>query len=318
MSNTPEFRKRSRTSPWTPVFAVVAFAVVLGVAGFYAFKYWDDSKHTLVPTASVSQLEDETAENTACEKFVEAELKCSVEWVADETQERGNFISQSPPADERVLKGTSVTLTYSKGPAESTLPELRNETVESANEILYPMGITVVEESVVNDSGLSEGRIVSGDPDTGSKVKNGSEVKVTVSSGKVTIPEWVGEPKETVEADALTNNISVTFEEVETDGPPGIVISQSESGITEMTTTVTVEISTPKKVEEIPVPKVVGKSLEEAQTLLVTSGFTEINVIREENDEVKEPVVVRVSPGEGKKAPSDSAVTITVHIPKSE
>lgn len=304
--------RRKEASPWASVLSVIAFASVLGVGGVLGYQAYDDSLHTQVPTAPATLDTD----SEACTPFEDAELNCSIEWDTDETRERGTLVSQSLPPDARVTKESDVSLVYSKGPSSSRLPELRNETVESANEILYPLGLSVVETEVVNDSGLGEGRIVSGDIATDTSVENGTVIEVTVSSGMVTVPDWVKEPKETVEVDALNKNITVIFEEVETDGPAGIVISQSETGLTEMATTVTVKVSVAKKIESLKVPDILEMSLEDAQLELVTRGFTEINIIREVSPDVDEVVVSEVKPGVGATVESDSAVTIVVLVPE--
>ena len=307
MSGTKEARP---SSPKMIAIASFVIAIVIAACSWIVYEALTTTK---VPQA---QQTISSEKDNACKPFEKAALKCKQKLITDEKVSRFAFVKQSIEANSKVKKDTEVTIYYSKGPAEFTLTELRNETVDNAKAIVKKYGIAINEKEIVADSGLQADRIVTTTPKAGETVANGGSIDVVVSNGKITVPDWKGKAKELVDADSKEKSITVTFESVESDGPSGIVLSQSASGSVNMTDTVIVKISKAREAKEIAIPKVIGLTPIDAQVALATSGFTHINLVTVEKDGVKAEKVSAVNPGEGAKAKSDTVVILTVETPK--
>ncbi|MGB9769089.1 MULTISPECIES: PASTA domain-containing protein [Caldisericum] len=117
--------------------------------------------------------------------------------------------------------------------------------------------------------------IISQDPNPGTEVKKGGIVKIILSSGfsTITVPEAVN--KDFKDARELIINAGLTLgeiKEVEVDAPVGTVIAQSPDPNTVVQpgtkVDLTVSIGT-----FVVVPNVIGKSVNEAKTILENAGL---------------------------------------------
>lgn len=254
--------------------------------------------------------------STACETFENAGLSCVVEVEVSDDSPRGELLNQSVASGQEVEPGTEVELTYANGPSSAEFPNLRNDTLEEAEETLYNMNVVVSEIEEVDDSGLESGRVVETSIEPGETVENGSEVTLQVSSGTVTIPDWTGESRDLVAAEADDLGLEVEFLEEESDEAPGIVIDQNPEAGEENTSTVTVTVSQATEEELIEVPNVIGMSDDEANSALASAGFTQITVVPVTNSEVSESEVTQVIPGVEQEANSGENVVVIYSQPE--
>lgn len=289
---------------------MISVVLVIGVA--LGSIVWYIQRQVIIPQAA-STLETETP---PCQAFTDLGLQCEIIEKPHASIARNKFISQSHEVGSKQLKDTLVTLTYSSGPLEAILPELRNETIQSANDILWSLGLSVVEKEIANDSGLAAGRIISTNFETGSKASNGTIIEAIVSSGKMTVPDWTGELKEKVKADATKLGLEIEFVEEEADETVGIVLSQSVTGLTNLDSKITVTISKAKEIKEIVIPEVIGLDPDEAQALLASAGFPRISMVTVERENVEKPIVVNVTPDQGSSVKTDTVIMLQVDIPK--
>ena len=85
-----------------------------------------------------------------------------------------------PPQGTDVAKGSKVTLSVSKGPATSAVPDVTNQTQSTATRILKGAGFTVgLVMQPVNDPS-QDGIVISQDPVGGSTGQQGEVVVITV------------------------------------------------------------------------------------------------------------------------------------------
>jgi eukaryotic-like serine/threonine-protein kinase len=95
----------------------------------------------------------------------------------DSDQPKDTVVDQSP---DRAPSGATITLSVSKGPKTSTVPDVTSQDEASAKSTLQAAGFTVqVQQQDVNDPGLV-GIVLSEDPNPGTKAKQGSTVTITV------------------------------------------------------------------------------------------------------------------------------------------
>jgi beta-lactam-binding protein with PASTA domain len=94
----------------------------------------------------------------------------------------GVVVQQDPPAGTSVPNGTNVTLSVSKGPAPSEVPDVTVQTQPEAESILRGAGFDVatVSQDVTDPS--QDGIVLEQDPKGGAKVEPGTVVTITVGS----------------------------------------------------------------------------------------------------------------------------------------
>jgi len=304
-------------------FTVGAVSVVLlaglSVGSYYGYEWYSNKDNVEVPEATkYVAYESETSNETLCSDFVDLSLQCEVNWTTDENADRGNLLAQSIATGEQVDPGTKVVLTYSMGPSESEFPNLVGQELSESEEVLYEMGVTVTEVTETEGDGIPAGRIVSTSIDSGAVVENGTEVSIQISDGAIEIPDWTGKSKDFVEADSQKYGITVEFVEETSDKTPGIALSQDPAAgeVTE-DATVKVNIAKPAEIVEVEVPEVKGLTIEEAQSLLAVSGFTNIKVVSVTSSSVDSEQVTEIVPGVGQKASTDSQIVVVVSQPES-
>ena len=96
----------------------------------------------------------------------------------DSDQPKDTVIEQNPTGT--AAPNSTVTLSVSKGPKQSTVPDVTNQDQDSATATLQAAGFQVsVEHQDVQDPGL-EGIVLSQNPTGGTKAPHGSNVTITV------------------------------------------------------------------------------------------------------------------------------------------
>ena len=105
---------------------------------------------------------------------------------ADSDQAEGTVIDQTPAANNFAPKGSTVTLTVSKGPTTTGVPNVENEDEQTARSQLEASGFRVkVQHEDTTDEGL-DGFVLRQDPAPGTPAKPNS--KVTIVVGRYTPP----------------------------------------------------------------------------------------------------------------------------------
>jgi serine/threonine-protein kinase len=104
----------------------------------------------------------------------------------DSDQPKDTVVDQSPSS--RAQKGSTITLSVSRGPKMSTVPDVTSQDTASAKSTLQGAGFSVqVQQQDVNDPGL-DGIVLSQNPTGNTKAKQGSTVTITVGHLVTTAP----------------------------------------------------------------------------------------------------------------------------------
>jgi serine/threonine-protein kinase len=104
----------------------------------------------------------------------------------------GRIASQLPLASTRVLRGSSVTLTLSQGPGNTTVPaSIIGQTLINAQAIISAAGLFVSQTTPV-DSSQPPGTVLAVTPTPGSVLPAGSPIQLQISSGSLQVPSLVG------------------------------------------------------------------------------------------------------------------------------
>jgi eukaryotic-like serine/threonine-protein kinase len=112
--------------------------------------------------------------------------------IADETIAAGTVISWSIPdqptlsTGDSVVKGTTVAVNVSSGPAPRVIPDLTGKTLAEATAELTALGLVVAEAPSVPHPDIAAGKISVQLPIAGESLARGETVTVTVSAGQRT------------------------------------------------------------------------------------------------------------------------------------
>ncbi len=158
------------------------------------------------PTLSVLEEFNGLTVDAAKAKLAELGLQAAQVDVPDETIPVGVVVTWSIPdqptlkVGDSVVKGTTVALNVSTGPALRDVPNLIGLTLEEATAKLTEMGLVVAEAPTAGHPEIAAGKISVQLPVAGEKLAKGGTVTITVSKGQVTtlIPTIYGRDFDTV------------------------------------------------------------------------------------------------------------------------
>jgi serine/threonine-protein kinase len=145
----------------------------------------------------------------------------------------GQVVAQDPPAGETVDEGTIVVLNVSKGENTVAVPDVLNQTEASARSELEAAGFQVQSVEAPSDS-TPQGFVSAQSPDPGTQADKGSTVTITVSTGpsSATVPNVVGQQKETAKQNLQDAGFKVKIEMVPVSDPTqdNVVQDQDPAG----------------------------------------------------------------------------------------
>jgi serine/threonine-protein kinase len=166
-------------------------------------------------------------------------------------------LSQKPEAGTTVNAGSVIDIVISSGLAKATVPDLSSaKSQDDANKLLgdagLKLGTITQKDSPTNIDVPAAGTVLSQSPAPAATVEAGSAVDVTISSGKVTVPNVVGKSKTQANNDLVNAgfNVQVIYEPGPSK-PDGLVLAQTpgkgQGAVPGSTVTLTVAklVSTP-------------------------------------------------------------------------
>jgi len=248
-------------------------AAVLGVIGYRALSA---PSHTVPNLIGVTEAQ-------ATNLVGSNGWKLDVRRLRDDGQAQGDIVSTDPAAGERLKKGSTLVLVVSDGPTLSVIPDVTGFDVDTARSKLTQLGLTMREAQQQASETVPAGSIISWSvPEqptltAGSQVPKGTTVEVVVSSGSSsrTVPDLTGLTVEdaTARLDELglvagtpTETFSLTVES-------GRIVSTDPAAGTSTSLGATVNLVVSKGKDLVVMPKVVGKTLQEATDALTKAGF---------------------------------------------
>lgn len=222
----PEKPKRNRTYIILGVILLLLAAVGIGLAVNNSLHSEDEKATVVVPDmAGMDQKEARAA-------LAEVGLAFKIgEPVEDERIPAGEFVSSSPKVGSEVPRDTVVTVRFSAGVGEVTIPDLTGGryTQDEARQALEALGLEVGRVDTDDVPGLARDTVSSTDPAPNTKVEKGTVVNLVVASGEVVLEDVRGMSKADAEAKLRELQFpSVNFETRETsDQPEGTVIEMN-------------------------------------------------------------------------------------------
>jgi len=148
----------------------------------------------------------------------------------------GQVVRQDPKAGEQLAEGSTVILTVSKGIERVAVPDVLQQTEESARQELAAAGfeVQVVEQP---SSDTPAGVVFAQSPDPGTEAPKGSTVQINVSTGpeQAPVPDVIDQDEETAKQTLRDAGFRVRVNRVDTEDPlqDGVVVEQDPVGGTE-------------------------------------------------------------------------------------
>ena len=203
------------------------------------------------------------------------------------------------------------------GPTKVTVPaDLVGQTQEAATATLQGLGLTVTATQQAS-SDADTGKVLSSNPVPGTEVDEKSAVALVVGSGPdaLKVPNLTGLTQAAAQSNLKGAGFTGSIDTQQGDSlqPRGTVISSDPAADAQVPpdTDITLTIST----GTLPVPDVVGRTAAEAAATLKQAGFTNVQQISVENDDVPRGTVAAVDPSVGSNAAANDEITLQIADP---
>ncbi|MET1020936.1 MAG: PASTA domain-containing protein [Arthrobacter sp.] len=262
-----EGNPRRRGLLW--ILVLVTAALLAGAAGWF-FGMGPGSPGTIPELANKTVAE-------AQELLRTAGFQSTTKDVFDDDVAPGLVVGSEPAAGQVIRKFQPVSLAVSKGPQLFPLPELTGQTLDDAKTALNGAGMALGTVSETFDESAPAGTVLAQAPGSGSPVRHGTPVDLTVSKGPqpIPVPDVRGQDQEdavkAIEAAGLKAVISpgtVNDRKV----PKGAVVEQ-DPGSGNLTRGSTVTLTVSKGPKLVDVPSFIGKQADDAEAALRDLGF---------------------------------------------
>jgi beta-lactam-binding protein with PASTA domain len=307
--------RRRRPLLW-PYLLLLLLLVLAGIAAIYYFT----REETATVPAVVNLPVDEAVNRVTAEGF-----ETDVRQQASEAQE-GTVFEQRPDGGEEADEGSTVTLLVSRGPAETTVPNVVGLRLEEALDKLDEAELGARQRGVFSEE--PPGTVVAQDPAGGDRAPRNSRVRINVSrgTGRVRVPNVVGQTSSDAGANVREVGLQVRVVNVPSAEPEGTVVAQNPPAGTELTRGefVRINVSTGEGGgggggggggAAAPVPDVTGLTEADATSQLEDAGFT-VRVVSEPTPNAdEEGVVLRQRPAGGQRGREGDEVTLFVGEP---
>ncbi|WP_430296650.1 Stk1 family PASTA domain-containing Ser/Thr kinase [Sinomonas sp. B1-1] len=220
-------RGRGKRRAWITVL-ILAALLLIGAGGLWLYQYVNQpAAVTTVTVPSVENMSETEAALLLQRQGLELE---PIQRPNHATVPKGTAIDTIPGAGTQLQKGSKITLEVSAGPSSAEIPkDLIGATEAGARATLERLGLKVKPRSVLaNDPKAPYGTVIATNPGVGQMVAIGSEVELTVSTGKVTVPELRGKALE--DAQAILTGLGLRADPREVENAvvaPGTVTDQS-------------------------------------------------------------------------------------------
>jgi serine/threonine-protein kinase len=207
----------------------------------------------------------------------DAGFQSSTQDVFDDDVKAGLVVGSEPDAGTEIRKFQQVSLFVSKGPQLFPLPQLTGKTLDASKEALNGAGMALGKVAEKFDEEVPAGTVLGQAPASGTPVRHGTPVSLTVSKGPqpIPVPDVRGQDQDAAFRAIEAAGLKAVFADEtvhDKDVPKGAVVSQEPaSGTLTRGQTVTLTISEGPKL--VKVPNYIGKQVREAREALEKRGF---------------------------------------------
>lgn len=234
------------SSGWMKWLAAVLGMILLAAAGWFAYSYFSEDTSPAATQQKMVAVPDVTGKSRqdAVNELQQAGLKVAVSDEPSPDIPRGQVIGTNPVAGSELAPGALITLSVSSGRELTDVPDVTNLSAQDAAKVLEEAGLELnpdVRHEHSDD--VPADIILSQYPAAGSQLSKGSQVTITVSTGRerVTIPSLVGLNVNQATATLSQLNLRSTVTRVDSERPDGEVLAVAGAN-SEVETGTTVEL----------------------------------------------------------------------------
>ncbi|WP_054952940.1 Stk1 family PASTA domain-containing Ser/Thr kinase [Flaviflexus massiliensis] len=211
----------------------IIILLLLVLAGFGLYQVLGNNGSDEGPTPTVTMVDVPNLEGLNQSEVRAALAEDNLELIigdpveSDEVDE-GLFVSSDPPVGTSVEEGSSVTVSFSAGVGEVTVPDVTGMDADAARRTIEAEGLVWGSQTTEdNHPDFDEGEVISTDPTANTSVPRGTPVNVKVSSGRVSVPNLVGMNVDIATAELNNLNLSYRIEFEESEETPDTIIRQN-------------------------------------------------------------------------------------------
>ena len=161
------------------IFGAVFTAIILLAAGVFIYRTVDRGSATSLTIPDVTN----RTQAEASQILLDLGLTPIPNAVINDAVGDDIVYAQDPPATATGHQGDVVTITYNPAKQLQTVPPIQGLSVESATQLLAPLGLQLVIFEVRNDPLVPLNQIITQDPLANEQVRSGSQISVVVSGG---------------------------------------------------------------------------------------------------------------------------------------
>jgi eukaryotic-like serine/threonine-protein kinase len=290
--------------PWLWGLLVLALVVAAAAAAYFLSR----PDQVVVPTVGNESL------NLARTRLQNAGFSVKALQVTS-SKPSGIVIGESPNGGTKADKGSTVTLTVSKGRGKVSVPSVQGETETQARASLKRFGLTVNRIIPTTSARFPKGQATGTSPGAATAVPRGTPIALFLSSGPAaaTVPDVVGRTQGQAAAAISGAGFKVdTQRQVSTTTAPGKVISQDPAGHGAAPPHSVVTIVVAKAPPTVNVPRVKGDPETVAANELQSEGFVVNPVARAVNSQANAGIVLSQNPAGGSARQKGATVTIVI------
>lgn len=207
-----------------------------------------------------------------------------------------------------VIGGLLAWYFLSRGDDKSTVPNVIGLRSEVAANRIRDRNLEVLPRT--GESNRPSGVVFATKPGAGTQLDEGQTVTISISSGRLAVPDVTGRPLKTAQQELTTAGFKSEVKRVASTRPKGIVLEQAPvAGVTAVRGT-TVNLSVSSGVRPVVVPRLIGQTQGAAVTTLTRLGLKA--VLRNVPSAEPAGLVVAQNPPAGKEIDKGSSVTVNI------
>ena len=302
----PREERPRRRSTW-PWLVALAFVVVAGVAGWYAYSQLSSSSAPKVAVGNYVSLKQGDAKL----EITQAGFVASVKQDTSDSVAAGLVFKQSPADGDLATKGSTVTIWVSTGKPKVAVPNVVGAKQDDAVKQITDAKLN---PDVHHVPGGTAGVVTAVSPAVGTQVAEGTTVRVNVATGPapVAVPKVTGESLNQASSDLHALGFSVNPTYVDSNQPANQVILQNPKPGDQAPKGSTVDLKVSNGPPMATVPDVRGEQSDLATQQLTAAGFKVTSHLQNVSDPTQAGQVLEQSPGGNSQAAQGSTVTISV------
>ncbi|WP_433302565.1 Stk1 family PASTA domain-containing Ser/Thr kinase [Actinoplanes sp. CA-030573] len=188
---------------------------------------------------------------------------------------KDTVLTQSPGANERIVKGGTITLSLSLGKERFPVPDLAGLELAAAKSELTEANLKYKDGAGQYSDTVPEGAVISTNPAKGTELKRGDTVTVVVSKGRapIQVPNLVGTNINDARAQLQGLGLEAVERYKDSDAPADQVISQSPKPGTGAANDDEITLDVSKGPPLVTVPDLTNQPCPQAQASLQQQGL---------------------------------------------